>query len=294
MKTENAEKGKTNIEIVRNQVLRNLRDCLYKEGYLETNSRIMREYDSSINPRFCLTSGNFLRDCMELPLRKKISATCPKVFEIGPCFRIEKEDETHLSEFYMMELYSLNETLRDMIALMNSAITSCMPFVTNTKEVSVRDFILKDLGIDIFSEDTNTLVSMIAAKHPKVFMKDRPHYVTVNKYIETFIESALSEKDCLYFLLDYPMCTISIAKRQKNSNCIERFECFINGVEVSNSFEDCMDADDLEKRVSNAGIMGEEDEELVGLTRRNEICQTVGLGIGVDRLCLLVSKRQEE
>jgi len=228
---------------------------------------------------------------MELPLRQKASRTCPKVFELGPCFRKDKEDETHFSEFYMMELYSAGESLKEMIALMSSIITSCMPMVNSIKEISVRDFIKKDVGVDILLADTRSLIKAILAKHPNVPTKKGQPYVTVNKYIEEFIESTLTERNCLYFLLDYPLCTIAVAKRKNGGNCIERFECFINGMEVANAFEDCIDAVDLENRLKESGIMGGEEELLVLLTRNGDLLETVGLGVGIDRLCLLIAKK---
>ena len=280
-----------NSDIIRSHVLKDLRDCLVKREYIETHTPIIRACDSKINPRFALTNGKFLRDCMELSLRQKISKACPKVFELGPCFRKDKEDKTHFSEFYMMELYSAGGSLADMIALMSSVITSCMPVVDNIKEVSVRDFILKDIKVDISLEDTESLVKAILTKHPDLPVnKDHP-YVTVNNYIELFIESVLIERNCLYFLLDYPLCTIAVAKRKSDGNCIERFECFINGMEVANAFEDCTDADDLERRLKASGIMGSEEELLVSLTRNGDLLETVGLGIGIDRLCLLTQNK---
>lgn len=280
-----------NVHIIRNQVLKNLRECLSRREYIETSSPIIRSCDSKINPRFALTDGRFLRDCMELPLRQRALRACPKVFEIGPCFRKDKEDETHFHEFYMMELYSVGESLKDMITLMSSIVTSCMPVVKNIKEVSVREFILNDVGVDIFLEDTGVLVKAILAKHTKLQVNKAHPYITVNKYIEAFIESTLTERDCLYFLTDYPLCTIAVAKRKGGGNCIERFECFINGMEVSNAFEDCTDPNDLEKRLNASGIMGMEEELLVSLTRSGDLQETVGLGIGIDRLCLLTTKK---
>lgn len=277
-----------NIEIIRHQILKNMREYLYQKGYIEVFSPILRKSDSKINPRFRLNNDGFLRDCMELALRKKVSKSCPKVFEIGPCFRQEKEDRTHNVEFYLMELYSKEEILENMMELMSGIIIACVPTVSDIKEISVQDFIQKDLNVDIVKSDTGELVNIILDKHHHVIKKEKYPYLTVNKYIELFIESSLTDRGCLYFLTDYPLCTIAVASRQGNTNCIRRFECFINGMEIANAFEDCMDLVDLTSRLKESGIMEKEEEELIKLVKSGKVFPTVGLGIGIDRLCILM------
>lgn len=276
-----------NTELIRNDILKNLRHCLFANGYIETVTQIMRACDSKINPRFELKNGKFLRDCMELPLRQKITKECPKVFEIGPCFRMDKIDRTHFSEFCMMELYSAGESIRDMVTLMSNIIVLCAPKINRVKEVSVRDYIIGDIGVDISSEGTESLVEAILTKYDHLPSKAGQPHITVNEYIEVFIEQTLTEKDCLYFLLDYPLCSIAVANRKGKSNCLERFECFINGMEVANAFEDCTDTEDLEGRLIASGIISDEEESLISLTKNGDLFETVGLGIGIDRLCLL-------
>lgn len=278
-------------EIMRHQITKNMREYLFQKGYIEVVSSIIRDCDSKINPRFKLINGKFIRDCMELSLRKKISRACPKIFEIGPCFRQDKEDNTHRTEFYMMELYSKDESLKDMIELMSGIITACMPSVDDVEEVSIREFILGDLNIDIAEVGTSELIASITQKCPIVFMKDKAPHLTVNRYIKLYVESTLLRKGCLYFLIDYPLCTIAVASRKNKTNCIQRFECYINGLEVSNAFEDCMDADDLEVRLKQSNIMAEEEKELLDLVKTGSIPPTVGLGIGIDRLCMLTVQR---
>lgn len=279
-----------NEAIIRHQISRSIREYLFQRGYIEVVSPILRNCDCSINPRFELRNGKFLRDCMELPLRKKVSRVCPKIFEIGPCFRKDQESDTHHVEFYMMELYSLEEKLQHMIELMGNIVTLCMPNVSDIKEVSVQEFMIADLGIDIAMSSTCELVEAIAIKHPQTPIVRELPYVTVNRYIEQFLEASLTSKGCLYFLKNYPLCTISVASRKDGTNCIQRFECFINGMEVSNAFEDCMDEEDLADRMDASQFNNEEAKEMLALVKAKSISPTVGLGIGIDRLCMLMEK----
>jgi len=224
---------------------------------------------------------------MEINLRLKVTDITPKVYEIGPCFRQEKEDETHRVEFYMMELYSRGEKLVHMIELMKNISQCCIPFVKDVEIFSVKDFMLADLGVDIATLSTDELIEHIPNCRPTVYVKgDRP-FALVNRYIEQFVEPALTKKDCLYFLVDYPISTICVANRTNGTNCIERFECFINGLEISHAFEDSIQADDIEMRTKQSRIMSPEIFEQIRLTREGRVAATVGLGIGIDRLCML-------
>ncbi len=282
-----------NAEVLKCRIFRNARNFLYQQGYTETTTQIIRNTDSGVNRRFRLDNGKFLRDGMDLALKKKVSDITPKVFELGPCFRQDKEDETHYLEFYMLETFSGNETLKDMIELMKGLTLQCIPeIVREFKEVSVRDFIADDLGIDISVETTKSLVDTIIAKYHGQIERNKLDYVTVNKYISLCIESSLTKNGCLCFLVDYPLCTIAIAKRKsQDSNCILRTECFLNGLELANGFEDCMDAKDLEARLIENNITTVEEEELLHLTRNGKIPPAAGIGIGIDRLCMLYKGR---
>jgi len=283
-----------NTDIIRSHLLQRMRNFLYQNGYIEVFSPVLRNSDSYINPRFKLTDGRFLRDCMELSLRKRISPFCPKIFEIGVCFRQDVEDYLHRQEFYMMELYAKDETLKEMMELTKGIINECLPFVGGIKEISLRQLMRELLGVDIAVVDTRSLIEVILNKHPNIEKKNTLPHLVVNRYIELIIEPILSTRNTLYFLTDYPLCTIAIASRKENSNCIQRFECFVNNIEIANAFEDCMDAIDLTLRLKESGIMGKEEEELVELVKNSKVFPTVGLGIGIDRLCTLMLRYKEK
>lgn len=273
------------IGIVANKV----RQILLANGYAETVSPIIRKNDSAVNKRFkvcnSVSDEGFLRDCMELPLRKAVTPTTPKVFEIGPCFRQGESDKTHKQEFYMMELYSLNQKLTDMVTLMKSIVEGIMGFSVEYECVSLKDLIYLEFGFDIASASTEDVISAITSSYPELISsKD---YEVLNRYIEKKEQEVFRKKSKLYFLRDYPVCTIDSAARVSGTNCIERFEVYFNGLEIAHAFVDCLDADDIEQRARLAGTLDDETKELILLTRQNCLSPTVGLGIGIDRLCMI-------
>lgn len=266
-----------------------VRKILIANGYQEVVSPILRSSDSAVNPRFSVNVANngtrFLRDCMEMPLRKCADKITPKVFEIGPCFRQDKIDDTHRQEFYMMELYSVDEELPGMKILTEAIVSEVMGVHIPSRVFSLVDIILEDMGIDIRIASTEELMSAIKNKHSNLLGDN--NYKIVNKYIDYLENSICVEKEIIYFLEEYPVCTIDSAARCGNTNTIKRFEAFFNGLEIAHAFVDCLDEVDIRMRAADASIGDRETSELIQLTEQGYFLPTVGLGIGIDRLCMM-------
>jgi len=273
-----------------------VRNILLSHGYIEVFTPVLRADDSVVNPRFSVIGNNgrarYLRDCMELPLRKYISDQRPKVFEIGPCFRQGEDDATHSEAFYMMELYSLDQSLDAMLLLTASIIEAVLGCRVTKKIISMKGVIQEEFDLDITSASTESLVSGITEKYPRLAAE--AGYKVVNRYIDLKEPELFTEDDVLYFLTDYPLCTIDSAKRVENENRIFRFEAFYNGKEIAHAFVDSMDSYDLQKRIEPGETMDPEKEELITLTKNGRLCPTVGLGIGIDRLALLLKEKSND
>lgn len=265
-----------------------VRKVLAANDYQEVVSLILRGSDSAVNPRFSVRDENggtrFLRDCMEMPLRKLADRAMPKIFEIGPCFRQEPPDDTHREEFYMMELYSVEEGLAEMKTLTEAIVSEITGVPVPSKSISLADIILEDIGVDIRAAATEELISAIKTKYSK--LSDDKQYQIVNEYIGLLSESICKEKGVLYFLEEYPACTIDSAARHGNANTIRRFEAHLNGLEIAHAFVDCMDAADIKARAAGEEIEDKETLELIQDTEQGRLLPTVGLGIGINRLCM--------
>ncbi|MDE7431194.1 MAG: hypothetical protein K2N34_04665 [Lachnospiraceae bacterium] len=266
-----------------------VRKILINNGYQEMVSPILRCSDSAINPRFLVNGKNsytgFLRDCMETPLRKCIGEATPKVFEIGPCFRQDEIDNTHQQEFYMMELYSANEELSIMKELTETIISDVIGVHIPSITISLVKAIWEDMEIDIRTASTEELISAISNKYSNLLGEH--NYQIVNKYIDCLEKAICVKKDVIYFLEEYPICTIDSAERYDNTNTIKRFEAFFNKLEIAHAFVDCMDGVEIRTRAADSSIEDSETDELIRLTEQGYLLPTVGLGIGIDRLCMI-------
>lgn len=273
------------IGVVSNKVRR----VLFSENYVEAVSPIIRSSDSAVNKRFSVNDAescaSYLRDCIETPLRKLSSVTMPKVFEIGPCFRQGENDETHKLEFYMMELYSVGEGLTEMQLLTTKVVSSVLDVDIPSEVISFKDVIWSEFRLSLGLTTTEDLVRRIADKYE--YASNLHSYQVVNKYVEEIEKRLFVEPNKLYFLTDYPLCTVDSAARVDNQNIIQRFEAFYNRLEIAHAFVDCLDAEDISTRSHAASTFDTETEELISLTTSSCLPPTVGLGIGIDRLCMI-------
>ena len=272
--------------VERGKVAGDIRCVLAEQGFKEVMTPVLRDGDCLVNRRYQTTGGQYLRDCYELPVRRLVSQELPKVFALGPCFRPNDEnDATHLQEFYMAAIYSLGESIDVMKEITEEILRKVIPWAVESKVISMRDFIKEDLGIDIAVESTETLVKKLFEKYH--YSETARAHVIVDTYIERVIEPLMTGIDSIYFLTDYPTCTMSISARVNGLNYLKRFECFIDGLEIGHASVGCLDPDDMEQRLAYADMLGPEEQEQIGLLRAGLIKPNVGYGLGVDRLCMI-------
>lgn len=275
--------------IERGRTAADVRGVLVEHGFKEVMTPILRTGNCKINRRYQTDDGRFLRDCYELPIIQLLSSEAPRLFELGPCFRPnDGNDATHLQEFYLVEFYAIGQSLELMKTITEDIVRKTIPWKVESKVISIRDFIKEDLGFDIAEESTEKLIGDLVKKY-HYCDTDRAHEI-VGTYIEQAIEPLTVGLDKMYFLTDYPMCTLAVSARVNNLNYLQRFECYIDRLEIGHAFVGSDDADDMWSRLIYADVMGPEESRQVEMVRQNLIHSNVGHGIGIDRLCMVKSR----
>ncbi|MAT45189.1 MAG: hypothetical protein CL609_22910 [Anaerolineaceae bacterium] len=271
-------------------VLKAMRGVFQDQGFLEVTTPVRRLTSSVPFPRVAVGVEGYLRDSMEMSLRYVLQYH-PKIFEIGVCFRNESdiESRTKSPEFTMLETYAVDKSLDyfvDIIIRIIHQLRSDVKFET----VSVADIIKDDLCVDLNVEPDEVLAEKIVKK-TDLNIKT-PLYALVNYYIERYIEPLSQDK--FVFFTDYPLCTISSAKkRQGTRSIINRFELFGKGIEIANAYEDEDDIMDFIHRAKNVGLFGYEEEIITETISKGLLsAKTVGLGIGVERLSMAIFERE--
>lgn len=263
------------------EVISGLRRLLQSKMYIEIKTPVIRKTTSKPFPRVSVNGyDKYLRDSMEISLRYNLKYF-DRIYEIGPCFRNEKNGANHLNEFTMLELYSKNETLNDLIDL-SIEIINDLNISFPLKRISVAKKIAEDFNIDLEKDDDSKLATTLRKENET----DVPDYDIINKYIEENIE--ILSKGNIAILFDYPISTISGAKRKdKTIGIINRFEIFINGIEVFHGYEDECNLPLYKGRSEKVDLFNYEEKIIYNELETNSLPNdSVGLGIGVERLCM--------
>lgn len=300
----------------RSQIIQEIRNHLNGLGYLEVETPLLHNIAGGAAARPFVTHHNaldmelYLRIAIELHLKRLIVGGMEKVYEIGRVFRNEGIDTTHNPEFTMLELYTAYHDMEDVMDLTEVLIQSVAHKVLGETEISygeetiqlggkwarrhMVDLIKEETGIDFFHNYTDEEARQLAEEH-NVEIDD---YATfghvVNEFFETFVEEKLVQPTFVY---GHPLEISPLAKKnEEDGRFTDRFELFIAKHEYANAFSELNDPIDQRKRFE-----AQMKEKAQGNDEAQEIDEdfiealeygmppTGGLGIGIDRLVMLLT-----
>ena len=219
---------------------------------------------------------DFLRASPELQMKKLLAAGMDRIYQMGPCFREGERGRRHNPEFTMLEWYRANADYRtvmeDAQALVHGLLTSAIsppPF----ERITVRDAYRRWAGWDPFES----------------FDGDRFDFDMAAK-----IELNLPRGPV--FLVDYPKEAASLSRLRNEpdgSVVAERWELYLDGVELANAFSELTDSSEQRRRFEMAREerrkLGEADYPLDEdfLEALEAMPPSAGAALGVDRLVML-------
>lgn len=304
--------------IKRSQIISTMRQVLSGKGFLEVETPLLQTLASGASAKPFVTHHNtldmslFLRIAPELYLKRLIvGQISDKVFEIGRNFRNEGISPRHNPEFTMMELYQAYADYSDIMELTEDVICECVAaaghpndlveFDGNTidfsrpwKKASMTDLVAEKTGIN-FLEITDTQEAYEAAKSAGIEVATDMNWgQIVEAAFEEKVEKTLINPT---HVTDMPKDISPLAKaHRENPLLTERFETFVNGWEVANAFSELNDPFDQAERFEEQVKLREAgDEEAQAFDQdfidalEHGMPPTGGLGIGVDRLVMLLT-----
>lgn len=302
--------------ITRSKIIRAMREFLDMRGFLEVETPTLHAVAGGAAARPFVTHHNtldidlYLRIALELPLKRLIVGGFEKVYEIGRNFRNEGISIKHNPEFTMMELYQAYANYEDIMELTEELISSITEKVHGTLEITYQDELLNFTtpwrrlpmlegvreysGVD-FSEilDDEQARSIAREKGLKVEANTSRGKI-INEFFEVFVEPKLIQPT---FVTGHPVEISPLAKRNaQNPEYTDRFEVFVYGRELGNAFSELNDPIDQRQRfeaqvAERAGGDDEAhmmDEDFVQALEYG-LPPTGGLGIGIDRLVMLLT-----
>jgi lysyl-tRNA synthetase class 2 len=296
------------------KIVRQIRTYLDGKGFCEVETPTLHAIASGAAARPFVTHHNaldidlYLRIALELHLKRLLVGGMEKVYEIGRVLRNEGISTRHNPEFTMLELYQAYADYRTMMDLTEGMIVSCVEclgqgmklplgegevdFAPPWKRASYGDLFQEHVGVAMTDVDgvkaaADALGFQAAGKH---------HDVIVQHLFEAKVEDKLAGP---VFVYDYPASLCPLTKRKRDNPAIaERFELYIHGMELANAYTELNDPIMQEATFKQqlAGLAEEDsmakmDEDFVRALRHG-MPPAGGLGVGIDRLVMLLTNTQ--
>ena len=291
-------------------------------GYLEVDTPILTTIAGGANARPFNTHHNTLdldmklRISNELYLKRLIVGGLDRVYEMGKMFRNEGMDRNHNPEFTSMECYMAYANMEDVMNVLEQIVYKAAMKANGTpiieyqgkqfdvtppwNRIDMAEAVKKITGVDFSTIETDEEARKAAADYgmENEELKDWTRGKIIAEMFEEYCEDAPGFMDGPIFVTGHPVEISPLAKRDpEDPRITRRFEAYINGWEIANAFSELNDPIDQYERfkIQQAQLDNGTDDEAhpmdedfvnaleVGLP------PTGGLGIGVDRIIMLIT-----
>lgn len=305
------------IFISRSKVINTMRNYFNAQGWMEVETPILQPIHGGAAARPFATHHNtldmplYLRIANELYLKRLIVAGFDGVYEFGKMFRNEGMDRTHNPEFTSMEIYVAYKDYIWMMAMVEECLESVAmaihgkPVVTvgnqeinfagSYEKLTMYESIQKYTGIDVSSMSE----AEIADTCRQLGIETDESMGRGKLIDELFSEKVEANLIQPTYITDYPIEMTPLAKKHRSKEgLVERFELFVNGKEIANAYSELNDPIDQKERFEDQlKLAARGDSEAMAMdedfVRALEygMPPTSGLGIGIDRLVMLMTNQ---
>lgn len=304
--------------LLRNKIIRKIREYLDNLGYLEVETPILGNIAGGANARPFLTHHNALnidmslRIANELYLKRLIVGGFDKVYEMGKMFRNEGMDTRHNPEFTNIELYEAYADYNDMMEITENLVAYVAKEVLGTtkveyqgktidftppwRRIKMQDAVKEHTGVDFDKINTDEEALEVAKEHKLEIKPGMTRGHVISEMFEEYCEQYMDQPT---FIIGHPVEISPLAKRNpEDPRITNRFEAFANCWEIANAFSELNDPIDqrerFEEQLKQKEYGDDEahpmDEDFLNAIEVG-LPPTGGLGIGVDRLIILLTNQ---
>ncbi|MGN0262094.1 MAG: lysine--tRNA ligase [Eggerthellaceae bacterium] len=297
------------------KIMSAIRNYMDGEGYYEVETPFLHSIMGGANAKPFVTHFNaldrdfYLRIATELPLKRLLVGGFERVYEMGRVFRNEGMDPYHNPEFTTIEMYAAYSDLEGMMRLAEGVIQSAAMAACGTCKITYQGTEIDLSGkweartmCDLASEGAGEEVSFdrsledLRAIAARVGIKVEEQWGKGKLIAEIFEETSEHKLIQPTFVTDHPVEVSPLAKRKLDDpNFTERFELYICGHEFANAFGELNDPVDQAERFRAQVEAKDYDDEAMGYDEdyiralEYGMPPAGGMGIGVDRLCMLLT-----
>lgn len=298
----------------RSTIVRSIRATLAAKGFWEVEGPTLHAIAGGAAARPFTTHHNaldldlFLRIALELHLKRLLVGGIERVYEMGRVYRNEGISPKHNPEFTMLEVYEAYGNYETMMDLTQSLIVDALDqlgrgyrlpwgdavidYTPPFQRARYDDLIRQYTGVD--GDDVDRIAAL--AKQSGLEIEGRHPDVIKSELFELKVEPHL---DGPLFVIDYPASVCPLTKRRRdNPNIAERFELYVQGMEIANAYTELNDPD-LQDRLFRTQLAGLSEEESMAKMDQDFIRAlrygmppAGGLGVGIDRLVMLLTNSQ--
>ncbi|MHC5539748.1 lysine--tRNA ligase, partial [Singulisphaera rosea] len=297
----------------RSKIVAAFRKVMGEKGYVEVETPTMQSIAGGAAARPFVTHHNtldielFMRIAPELFLKRLLVGGMEKVFEIGRVYRNEGISPKHNPEFTMLEAYQAYGDYHSMMDLTEALIVGAIETIGGGFERAWGDSTvdytppwprvtyaeLLRIHADVDPSDFATIEARASALGLETRGKD-PDVVT-SELFEEVVEDRL---DGPVFVIDYPAAICPLTKRKTSNPAVaERFELYVKGMELANAYTELNDPQ-LQEALFRNQLAGQKEEDSMAVmdddfvrALKHGMPPAGGLGIGIDRLCMLLLNR---
>ncbi|RMF44541.1 MAG: lysine--tRNA ligase [Planctomycetota bacterium] len=304
-------RGVMDVFRARTKIVQSIRDTLNRRGYCEVEGPTLHTVAGGAAARPFKTYHNaldmplVLRIALELHLKRLLVGGMERVYELGRVYRNEGISPRHNPEFTMLEAYEAFGDYKVMMELTEQIIVDALEtlgrgyqVVWNDQTIDFTPPFQRRTYDELFAEATGLApddVQGIAEYARQIGLEPQGKHpdVVKSEVFEAKVEDSLQGP---IFVIDYPASICPLTKRKPDNPAVaERFELFVQGMEIANAYTELNDPI-LQEELFRTQLEGQAEEDSMAkmdhdfiLALRNGMPPAGGLGIGIDRLVMLLT-----
>jgi lysyl-tRNA synthetase, class II len=295
----------------RTKIVQSIRQTLAGERFVEVEGPTLHSIAGGAAARPFITHHNtldmqlYLRIALELHLKRLLVGGIERVYELGRVYRNEGVSPRHNPEFTMLELYQAYGDYRSMMDLTEKLICNAIQATGQAYKLKYGEATIdftppfaRKTYDELFQEHTGVAATDEAGVRK---LAEKIGFDTAGKHPDIVKSEVFEEKveDQLVgpvFVMDYPASICPLTKRKRSNPAVaERFELFIQGMELANAYTELNDPD-LQEQLFRTQLAGQKEEDSMAKmdndfirALRHGMPPAGGLGVGIDRLVMLLT-----